>query len=114
MANQKGHLTKLKHAKYHFNNMKEKVKILTFEEFNFELCSFVEATRNITFAMQKDYANNLKFKEWYIKKQEEMKKDKLLNFFIKKRNLIVKEGDPGSNIHAFGVESSITIPHNIF
>jgi len=110
MANQQGHLTKIKHAQYHFNNMKEKVKILTFEEFNFELCSFIEAARNVTFAMQKEYSNNIKFKEWYTKKQEEMKKDKLLNFFIEKRNIIVKEGDPGSNTNAFGVECSITIP----
>ena len=110
MTNQKGHLTKIKHAQYHFNNMKEKVKIFTFEEFNFELCSFIQTARNITFAMQKDYSGNKVFDDWYSFKVKEMNKDRIFKFFNSKRVSVVHKGDPGSNIYAFGVECSITIP----
>ena len=110
MTNQKRYLTRLTQTQYHFKNMKEKVKTFPFDEFAFELCAFIESARNITFALQKEHANNPKFKEWYNKKQEEMRKDELLKFFIEKRNTIVKEGDPGNNAFTFYLEGRLTLP----
>lgn len=110
MINQKGHITKLRQAKYHLENMKQKVKSFPFDEFAFELCAFIEAARGITWAMQKEYSNNPKFKEWYSEKQKEMSKDQLFKFFTNKRNAIVKEGHPGNNAFTFYLEGRLTLP----
>ncbi|MBI2452234.1 hypothetical protein HYV50_04135 [Candidatus Pacearchaeota archaeon] len=112
MTNQKGHITKLRQAKYHLENMKQKVKSFPFEEFAFELCAFIEVARGITWAMQKEYSNNQKFKEWYLKKQVEMGKDSLFKFFTERRNAIVKEGHPGSNAFTFYLEMRVSVPPN--
>lgn len=108
--NEKRYITRLKEAQYHLKNMDHKVKVFPFEEFAFELCAFIQASRNITFAMQKEHAENKKFEEWYAKKQEEMAQDELLKFFINKRNTIVKEGDSGMSAFTFYLEGHLTLP----
>ena len=112
MINQKGHLTKLSQAKYHLSNMKQKVKSFPFEKFAFELCAFIEVARSITWAMQKEYSKKLNFKEWYSKKQEEMSNDSIFKFFKDRRNVIIKEGHPGSNAFTFYLEMKVSIPPN--
>lgn len=57
---------------------------------------FLEATivygRSVTFHLQKEFSKHSGFNDWYDKKQEEMRKDPLFQFFLDKRNYILKEG----------------------
>jgi len=124
MIDQK-YVNRLKQVEYHFNNMQEKAKKFAFGEFDHELCAFIDAARNVTFAMQKECANKPKFGEWYAKKQEEMKKDELLSFFVGKRNTVSKEGARGSDSFTFYLETEflfteetsvvgVILPYDIF
>ena len=107
---QKRYIIKLKQAQYHFSNILAKAKSFPFDEFAFELCAFIESARNITWAMQKEYANNLKFKEWYKLKQEEMSKSQLFEFFNNKRVSIVHKGDSGLTAFTFYIKARTTLP----
>jgi len=57
---------------------------------------FLEAAivygRSVTFHLQKEYSKKSPFDDWYREKQEEMRKDTLFQFFLNKRNYILKEG----------------------
>ena len=48
--------------------------------------------RSVTFCLQKEYAHNPGFNKWYEKKRDFMKKDQIFDFFLQKRNYILKEG----------------------
>lgn len=80
---------KLDEAYYFLSKMRE-----NFEDdkiFQYNLSAFLNAERNITFYLQKQYGHCKDFYEWYDKKQHEMKQDKELRFFIDARNEDVKE-----------------------
>lgn len=81
---------KLDEAKYFLEQMKLSIKDR--RVFKYNLSAFLSSARSVTFILQKEYARNSKFKEWYGKKQIEMRKDELLNFFVRKRNYVVKKG----------------------
>ncbi len=74
---------KLEQAKYHFNNMNSKLPNSSTNSFEFacELCAFIQATRNITWSMQKELSKNDSFRKWYSIKQKEMNADKIFIFF---------------------------------
>jgi hypothetical protein len=79
---------KLKEAEYFlhftqelFNNQRS--------EYVYHLNAFVNAARNITFVMQKEYAQKPGFKEWWS--QHPVKKDKVMARFVELRNMSVKE-----------------------
>lgn len=110
MMFEKRYKLKLEQAKYHFSNMQEKVKIFPFDEFAFELCAFIESARNITWAMQKEYGNDINFKKWYKLKQKEMDKDLIFEFFNNKRVAIVHKGDSGNAAFTFYIEARTTLP----
>lgn len=103
---------KLEQAQYHFNNIKIKIESSLFKDFGFELCSFIDAARNITFAMQKESSENKDFCDWYTKKQEEMKNNDIFKFFNRKRISITHCGDPGPDAFTFYIELATTIPPN--
>lgn len=57
---------------------------------------FLEAAivnaRTVTFHLQKEFGKHISFNDWYRAKQEEMRKDPLFQFFVNRRNYILKEG----------------------
>jgi hypothetical protein len=57
---------------------------------------FLEAAivygRSVTFHLQKEFKNCSGFDVWYSEKQEQMTKDPLFSFLLKKRNYSLKEG----------------------
>jgi len=57
--------------------------------FPYYLSAFVSALRSVTFYLQKQYAHEAGFQEWYAKKQEEMKADPVLRLLHDKRNTAV-------------------------
>lgn len=54
--------------------------------FPYYLSAFVSALRSVTYYLQKQYAHDPRFKEWYAKKQEQMKADAVLRLLHDKRN----------------------------
>ena len=62
-------------------------------------CNFIEAaivfSRSVTFFLQKEYRHKPGFNNWYSSKQEMMKEDPIFEFFLKKRNYVLKEGTAG-------------------
>jgi len=85
----------LERAKYHFSKMKDAFQ--DDEEFSFNLNSFVEAARSITWHMQKQYGKEDGFgkrddNEGYGNKVAEMEKKPELRFLKKARNFAEKEG----------------------
>lgn len=62
-------------------------------EFRFNLNAFIQALRNITFALQSEKHNLPDFDKWYELKQIEMKQSELLKNFVEGRNIVVKRGN---------------------
>jgi len=60
--------------------------------FRFNLNSFIQSLRNITFALQSEKQKIPDFDNWYSKMQEELRKDELLKRFVEGRNIVVKQG----------------------
>lgn len=92
---------KVEEAEYFFNQMKENLdnpKVL-----GFNLSAFINASRSITFFMQKEHAANPRFKPWYESKQNEMKEDTICKFIKELRT---------ANIHFESPKTSrdITVP----
>jgi hypothetical protein len=54
--------------------------------FPYYLSAFVSALRSVTYYLQKQYAHDARFTEWYGKKQEAMKADPALKILHEKRN----------------------------
>jgi len=81
---------KLDETKYFLEQMRLNIKDR--RAFKHNLSAFLSSGRSVTFVLQNEYAENTKFREWYEKKKEEMKTDNLLNFFVNKRNYVIKEG----------------------
>src|SRR5882762_3908212 len=54
--------------------------------FPYYLSAFVSALRSVTYYMQKQYAHDPRFGEWYARKQEGMKADPVLKLLHDKRN----------------------------
>jgi len=58
--------------------------------FLFNLHATVQAIRNITFVMQSELSGEIGFKEWYCKKQTEMKENTKLRKLVEARNILTK------------------------
>ena len=54
--------------------------------FPYYLSAFVSALRSVTYYLQKQYAHDPRFTEWYTGKQEAMKADAILKMLREKRN----------------------------
>ncbi|GEM_PF-2728791 len=59
--------------------------------FRFNLSAFLAAARNVTWIMQKQYADFDGFKEWLIAKQIAMNENPLMKYFKEQRNQITKQ-----------------------
>lgn len=105
---------KLDEAKYFLEQMK--INVTDKQVFLYNLSAFLSSSRSITWVLQKEYSENPKFKKWYEEKKKEMEKDKLLRFFIEKRNYVIKESpiEPKGMtfirvVEQMTVEESITV-----
>lgn len=58
--------------------------------FLFNLHATVQAIRNITFVMQSELSEEIGFKEWYVEKQAEMRKNTNLRNLVEARNILTK------------------------
>src|SRR5580658_4083833 len=54
--------------------------------FPYYLSAFVSALRSVTYYLQKQYADDPRFKEWYARKQDEMRADPVLKMLHEQRN----------------------------
>jgi hypothetical protein len=61
-------------------------------EAKFFLSAFISATRSITFTLQASIKGSKELEDWYLEKQETLKKDKEARFFLEVRNLNQKIG----------------------
>ena len=73
------------------------------------LNSFISLARSVTLIMQKEFHNISGFAEWYIIKQNEMKNDKDMKFFIELRNESLKEQSVGKIVYAITLLQNITL-----
>jgi len=84
--------------------------------FKYHLSAFLSASRSVTWYLQKEYAHNPKFEEWYTKKQDYIKTDPLFKFFNKKRvdvvhiKMIEVRGHHEATMHeSIGLSDSVII-----
>ena len=81
---------KIGSAKWFLAQMKRCIQNEAFALMFLEAC--VTSIRSATFTLQKMYGNNKAFKEWYVKKQDDMGKDSELCSIVDLRNIAEKEG----------------------
>lgn len=98
----------LHECEYHLGNMKSSSHM---EDFEISYAAFVNSARNVTFVLQKEYAENPDFLNWYGNSKDyengswvgignektntkiyEMISDDICKYFTKLRSQIVKEG----------------------
>jgi hypothetical protein len=53
--------------------------------------AFISSARSVTFAMQKESGNSIKFATWYATKQSETKTNPMLRFFNEQRNISIHQ-----------------------
>lgn len=70
---------KLNEAKYFLGQIKRSLDDP--EILGFNLSAFVSASRSVTFFMQKEFKESLRFENWYLDMQKKMKGDCILRFF---------------------------------
>src|SRR6185312_15819380 len=61
-------------------------------QFKFQLNAFLSASRSVTFVLQKSLAHVAMFEKWYWERQDEMKADAAMRFFLELRNISQKQG----------------------
>lgn len=83
---------KIKQAQYHLDLMGQLPP--NEDEYIFNLVSFITSVREVTWYLQKEFKHHSEFDDWYKNRQQEMKEDELLRFFLNKRNVVVKETYP--------------------
>ena len=77
------------------------------KEFIYNMNAFLNSARNVTFALQNEFSDNPPFQAWYSKKRKDMGKDKLMKYFVEKRNVSVKEATPE---HSLSLKVAYVIP----
>ena len=65
------------------------------EAFLYFIDAAIVFARSVTFCLQKEYKHRKDFSNWYSSKQEMMKEDPIFDFFLNRRNYILKEGSAG-------------------
>ena len=69
-----------------------RLRMLIREEFQYELNAFLSAARSVTFLLQKEMQKVQGFRKWWAERQEKMKMDAGMRFFLNLRNFSQKEG----------------------
>jgi len=76
------------------------------------LNSFISLARSVTLVMQKEFHDVPEFAEWYAIKQEEMKNDDDMKFFVELRNESLKEKSVGKIFYKVELLEDIKVPAN--
>ena len=106
---QKDTLNKLEEAGYFLIRMKQTAN--DWKLFKFHLSAFLSAMRSISLIMQKECAQYPGFGKWYEHQQEEMREDKLLNFFKELRNTSIQQKQVNPRIQvSFSVTDLFSMP----
>ena len=79
----------LEEAKYFYRRMGETSKVP--EEFRHNLNAFISRARAVTWVLKKQFAGNKEFGDWYALEEKIMRTDELMSFFVKARNISLKE-----------------------
>ena len=79
---------KLLEAEYFVNRL----ALLSFEGFAYELNAFLSAARSVTFLLQKEMRDVPGFDDWWASQVTEMRDDLEMEFFKEARNFSQKEG----------------------
>jgi len=66
-------------------------------EFRCYFSAFVSAARSVTFSLQAVMSDVGGFKEWYVKKREQLGEEPLARLFVQMRNEVLKTGDTSIN-----------------
>lgn len=89
---------KLEEAKFFYQKMEFALQKFEDEssmtKFLYFLDAFLAATRNVTFVFQREFKHNTKLMEWYDKKVEEWRNNKIMKLFVEMRNISLKEHTP--------------------
>ena len=70
----------------------DRLRLLEFSEFTYELNAFLSAARSVTFLLQKEMKSVPGFDNWWCDRRAEMGNDPAMNFFKEARNFSQKEG----------------------
>ena len=65
------------------------------EVFLYFIDAAIVFARSVTFCLKKEYKHKPDFNNWYLSKTEMMKEDPIFDFFLGRRNYILKEGSAG-------------------
>lgn len=86
---------KLIQARFFETRALEAISAQQRESFLYFFEAAIVFARSVTFFLQKEYRYISGFNNWYLNKVDLMKKDPIFNFFLKRRNYILKEGTAG-------------------
>jgi hypothetical protein len=98
---------KLEEASYFLSQMRR--SYVDVKEFIFNMNAFLSSARSVTLVLQKEFEHNPDFEAWYSKKQKEMKEDKIMDFFVKNRDVSIHE--EGMPRFRGSVKTMYAIPH---
>ena len=79
----------LDEAEYFYIQMEAKLK--NPKELRYNLNAFISRARAVTWVLKKQFSGNQKFSEWYALEEKIMRADELMKFFVKARNISLKE-----------------------
>jgi len=89
---------KLEEAKFFFNQMELSLQNpkdrSSITRFLYYLDAFLCAIRNVTWVFQKEFKDDRRLMEWYNRKAQRWKKDKVMRLFVEMRNISLKEHTP--------------------
>lgn len=79
----------LDEAEYFYRRME--ATLLIPKEFRHNLNAFISRARAVTWVLKKQFSGNHKFSDWYAAEEKIMRADELMIFFVKLRNISLKE-----------------------
>ena len=94
-------LDKLAEADFFLDKMMASETGVNLFEFRCYFSAFVSAARSISFSLQAVMNDIEGFQEWYVPKQEALRKNPLARFFVERRNEVQKVGDTRINSGKF-------------
>jgi hypothetical protein len=96
----------LDEAEYFYQRMESALQVP--KEFRHNLNAFISRARAVTWVLKKQFSGNQKFSDWYAVKEKIMRADELMSFFVKLRNISLKEKpiQPQSSTYIRNIEIS--------
>lgn len=86
----------LETARFFYQQMEANFQDRT--KFTYSFLAFLPIARSVTLVFKKEFHSSEKLMAWYGSKVEEWKNNKIMKFFIKMRNVSVKEHAPETRV----------------